>query len=93
MPPLKMGGMWWITTQFMTKTQPDRENFPMRNKVVAGMSDASRHRIGKKEDQWLQQNMPTCNKDVFAFPGRPTDENQGIQYVDQTNKSIFNWKC
>jgi DNA processing protein len=68
-----------LLTQFMTKTQPDRENFPMRNKVVAGMSDA----IVVIESGIEGGSMITAeyanmyNKDVFAFPGRATDENSG----------------
>ena len=38
---IKMAECGGLLTQFMTRTQPDRENFPMRNKVVAGMADAT----------------------------------------------------
>lgn len=64
-----------LLTQFITRTKPDRENFPMRNKVVAGMSDA----IVVVESGQEGGSMITAefanlyNKDVFAFPGRTGD--------------------
>lgn len=57
-------------------TKPDRENFPMRNRIVAGMCDAtivveSKVRGGSliTADLAFQYH-----RDVFAIPGRPDDE-------------------
>lgn len=30
-----------ILTEFFHNTQPDKHNFPLRNRIVAGMSDAT----------------------------------------------------
>lgn len=56
--------------------KPDRENFPMRNRIVAGMCDAtivveSKIRGGSliTADLAFQYH-----RDVFAVPGRPEDE-------------------
>lgn len=79
-----------LLTQFMTKTKPDRENFPMRNKVVAGLSDA----VVVIESGLEGGSMITAdyanhyNKDVFAIPGRPTDEmNAGCNTLIKRNKA------
>lgn len=69
---IEQGG---ILTQFTTRTKPDRENFPMRNKVVAGIVDA----VVVVESGAEGGSMITAeygnlyNKDVFAFPGRTSD--------------------
>ena len=30
-----------LLTEFRSKTKPDKHNFPSRNRIVAGMSDAT----------------------------------------------------
>lgn len=81
-----------LLTQFLTRTKPDRENFPMRNKVVAGMSDA----IVVVESGQEGGSMITAeyanlyNKDVFAFPGRPTDPmSAGCNALIKKNKAVL----
>ncbi|MEP7268182.1 MAG: DNA-processing protein DprA [Saprospiraceae bacterium] len=81
-----------LVTQFMTKSKPDRENFPMRNKVVAGMSDA----ILVIESGLEGGSMITAeyanmyNKDVFAIPGRPSDEmNAGCNTLIKRHKAYL----
>jgi DNA processing protein len=69
----KKGG---IISQFDFKTGPDRQNFPIRNQVVSAMSDVvvviqSKKSGGSMITAEYANNM---NKDVFALPGRTTDE-------------------
>jgi len=73
---LEKGG---LVTEFMINTNPDRENFPMRNRIVAGMADAtivveSKIKGGSIITAELANDY---SRDVFAFPGdvdRPFSE-------------------
>jgi DNA processing protein len=60
-----------LITEFPPNTNPDRENFPKRNRIVAGMSDAtivveSMAKGGSLITALLANDY---NRDVFAFPG------------------------
>ena len=60
-----------LVTEFMIGTNPDRENFPMRNRIVAGLADAtivieSKERGGSMITAELANDY---SRDVFAFPG------------------------
>lgn len=64
-----------LLTDFISGTKPDKENFPKRNRIVAGMSDAvvvveSDVSGGSVITAWMAQQY---NRDVFAFPGRTSD--------------------
>ncbi|MGL5888508.1 MAG: DNA-processing protein DprA [Bacteroidia bacterium] len=65
-----------LLTDFPSNTKPDRENFPMRNRIVAGLSDA----VVVVESGVSGGSLITAeyannyNRDVFAFPGRVGDE-------------------
>jgi DNA processing protein len=65
---LAQGG---LLTEFLPGTKPDRENFPMRNRIVAGMTDATIVIESKKSGGSLitAELANDYNKDVFAFPG------------------------
>ena len=73
---LEMTASGGLLTEFMTGTKPDRENFPMRNRIIAGMADA----VIVVESAQKGGSMITAdfanqfNRDVFALPGRTTDE-------------------
>lgn len=60
-----------LLTEFTTKTNPDRENFPMRNRIVAGLSDATIVVESKeKGGSIITANLANdYNRDVFAYPG------------------------
>lgn len=65
-----------LITEFLSGTIPDRENFPKRNRIVAGMADCtvvveSKHYGGSLITADLANDY---NRDVFAFPGRIGDE-------------------
>jgi len=60
-----------VITEFPHGTKPDRENFPQRNRIVAGMTDAtivieSGERGGSLITALLANDY---NRDVYAFPG------------------------
>ncbi|MDF1698473.1 MAG: DNA-processing protein DprA [Saprospiraceae bacterium] len=70
---VKKGG---LLTEFPTGTNPDRENFPMRNRIIASMSDVIIVVESKKRGGSIitAEFANTYNKDVFAIPGRINDE-------------------
>ncbi len=84
---LKCGG---LLTEFGIDTKPDRENFPMRNRIVAGMSDAvvvveTKRDGGSMITAEIANNY---NKDVFAFPGRINDNlSSGCNYLIKNHKA------
>lgn len=65
---LENGG---LLTEFLPGTKPDRENFPMRNRIVAGMTDATIVIESKKSGGSLitAELANDYSKDVFAYPG------------------------
>jgi DNA processing protein len=79
-----------LLTEFMSETNPDRENFPKRNRIVAGLCDAlvvveTAERGGAMITAELANGY---NKDVAAFPGRVNDEySQGCNKLIKTNKA------
>lgn len=68
----KSGG---LLTEFISDTQPDRENFPMRNRIIAGISDAILViEAAEKGGALITADIGNSyNRDVFAIPGRITD--------------------
>ena len=60
-----------LLTEFPSNTTPDRENFPMRNRIIAGLSDATIV-IESKESGGSMITADLANdysRDVFAYPG------------------------
>lgn len=72
----KMVEQGGLLTDFMSGTSPDAVNFPKRNRIVAGLCDALVVVESKRKGGSLitATIAGSYNKDVFAFPGRPTDE-------------------
>jgi DNA processing protein len=87
---IKMLDSGGLLTEFGIGTNPDRENFPMRNRIVAGLADAtivieSKSKGGSMITAELANDY---NRDVFAFPGdvyRPYSE--GCNQLLRTNKA------
>ncbi len=79
-----------ILTECMSGILPDRENFPRRNRIIAGMADAvvvveSALKGGSLITADLAN---TYNRDVFAFPGRVMDiYSQGCNYLIRTSRA------
>jgi DNA processing protein len=87
---LKQGG--GLLTEFSSQTKPDKHNFPNRNRVVAGMTDATivietALKGGSMITAELANNY---NKDVFAIPGKITDlKSAGCNNLVKNNKAIL----
>ena len=81
-----------LLTEFITETTPDRYNFVSRNRIVAGMSDAtivveSAAKGGSLITADLAQGY---HRDCFAFPGRYMDaQSQGCNQLIQDNKAAL----
>ncbi len=83
----KNGG---FLTEFWSSSKPDRENFLRRNRIIAGMSEAtivieSAERGGSLVTADIANSY---NRDVFAVPGRPDDI-----YSEGTNALIKQQKA
>ena len=79
-----------ILTECISGTLPDRENFPRRNRIIAGMADA----VVVIESAMKGGSLITADlansysRDVFAYPGRVMDlYSQGCNYLIRTNRA------
>ena len=95
-----------LITDFKSGTNPDKQNFPKRNRIVAGICDALVViESGKKGGSLISAELANSyNKDVFAIPGRASDiKSEGCNYLIKTNKAslitgaddlleMMNWK-
>ena len=79
-----------LITEYPIGTKPDRENFPRRNRIIAGLSDAIVV-IQSAEKGGSLITAEYANdyfKDVFAFPGRISDEySSGCNRLIKINKA------
>lgn len=81
-----------LVTEFMSKTEPDRENFPMRNRIIAGLSDATIViEAGSKGGALITADIANSyNRDVFAVPGRVSDGySEGCNNLIKTNRAAL----
>lgn len=64
-----------LITEFMSGTSPDRQNFPKRNRIVAGLCDALIVvETGVRGGSMITAELAASyNREVFAIPGRITD--------------------
>jgi len=79
-----------LITEFVPGTSPDRENFPKRNRIVAGLSDATI----VVESTISGGSLITAHqafgydRDVFAFPGNVnTETSQGCNAIISQEKA------
>lgn len=79
---VRQGG---LLTEYISGTIPDKRNFVRRNRIVAGISDATIVVESAAHGGALitAELANAYNRDVFAFPGRVTD-----QYSEGCNKLI-----
>ncbi len=85
---IKAGG--GLLTEYISKTKPDKHNFPTRNRIVAGMSDAVIViETGSKGGSMITAELANnYNKDVFAVPGKISDtKSSGCNYLIKANKA------
>lgn len=79
-----------LLTEFISGTNPDRQNFPNRNRITAGVCDALIViETSKKGGSLITAEIANdYNKDVFAFPGKVTDiKSEGCNRLIQLNKA------
>jgi DNA processing protein len=96
-----------LLTDFMSGTPPDAQNFPRRNRIVAGIADAVIVvETGDKGGSMITADIANSyNKDVFALPGRVTDNrSRGCNRLIREHKAqlvscagdiveMLNWDC
>ncbi len=83
----KNGG---LLTEFPSGTNPDKENFPMRNRIIAAISDAVVVVESKKKGGSIitAEYANEYNKDVFALPGQVTETlSEGCNKLIKQNKA------
>jgi len=79
-----------LLTEFPSGTNPDRQNFPMRNRIIAGLSDVTIviEAAIKGGALITAEIANTYNRDVCAFPGRIDQEySAGCNYLIKTNRA------
>ena len=84
---LQNGG---VLTDFMSETNPDRENFLQRNRLIAGLADATIVvESAEKGGALVTADIAfSYGRDVYAFPGRVSDNySKGCNRLVQMNKA------
>jgi DNA processing protein len=87
---VKQGG--GIISEFFSGTKPDKHHFPLRNRIVAGLADATIviETAVKGGSMITAKLADSYNRDVFALPGRVNDsKSKGCNYLIQYNKAIL----
>lgn len=86
---LQHGG---LLTDFPSRTEPGRQHFPRRNRIVAGLSSATIViESGEKGGSMITARLAfDYNRDVFAFPGRVSDPaSRGCLQLVQSQKAAL----
>lgn len=81
-----------IISEFVSGTKPDAFNFPQRNRVIAGMADATLViESAKKGGSLITADIANSySRDVYAFPGRPEDNySRGCNFLIKTNRAAL----
>lgn len=81
-----------LISEFPPGTKPDRQNFPMRNRIVAMLSDALVVvEAAQKGGALITANMAfDYNKEVYAVPGKPSDTySEGCNELIAANKAAL----
>lgn len=86
---LSQGG---LLTEYLSGTNPDKGNFVARNRIIAGMADATVVvETADKGGSVITANIAnTYGRDVFAFPGRVSDQrSRGCNRLIRQNKAAL----
>ncbi len=86
----KMEANGGFMTEFWSNSNPDKENFVRRNRIVAGIAEATIViESAERGGSLITANMANdYNRDVFAVPGRTTDKySQGCNNLIKTQKA------
>lgn len=81
-----------LITEFLPDVHPDKIHFPMRNRIIAGVSDATIVvESGSKGGSLITADLANgYNREVFAFPGRIDDEHsKGCNQLIKNNRAIL----
>ncbi len=79
-----------LLTEFPPFTNPDKENFPKRNRIIAGISDVTIVvEAASKGGALITADIANSyHRDVYAFPGRATDPySEGCNFLIKTNRA------
>ncbi|MGE0560228.1 MAG: DNA-processing protein DprA [Flavobacteriales bacterium] len=79
-----------LISEFRSGTNPDRENFPKRNRIIAGLSDLTMViESSNKGGSLITAELANgYSRDVFALPGRITDtQSEGCNALIKQNKA------
>ncbi len=79
-----------IVTEYPSGVGPEMEHFPERNRIVAGMTDATIviESANKGGSLITAEIANSYNRDVFAVPGRANDHlSSGCNYLIKVNKA------
>lgn len=86
---LERGG---LVTEFISDSKPDRQNFVKRNRIVAGIADATIVvESASKGGSLITADIAySYNRDVFAFPGRVNEEqSMGCNMLIKANRAAL----
>jgi len=81
-----------LVTDFTSEVKPERNNFVKRNRIIAGLADATIVVESASEGGALitADLANSYNRDVFAYPGRVNDEwSKGCNKLIKTNKAAM----
>lgn len=84
---IRQGG---LLTEYTSKTTPEREHFPMRNRIISGLCDALIVvQTGRKGGSIISAEIAnTYHKEVFAIPGRVGDkQSEGCNHLIKSHKA------
>lgn len=81
-----------LLSEFLSETNPDRQNFVKRNRIVAGLSDCTIViESGKKGGSLITADIANSySRDVFAYPGNITnDQSIGCNKLIKNHKAAL----
>ena len=81
-----------LITEFPLHTNPDKENFPKRNRIIAGLADATIVvEATLKGGALITADIANSyDRDVYAFPGRVNDEcSEGCNFLIKTSRAAL----
>ena len=81
-----------LTTDFVSETIIDRQNFLRRNRIIAGLADATIIvESAEKGGALVTADIANSyNRDVFAFPGRSNDPySKGCNKIIKLNEAVL----
>jgi DNA processing protein len=88
----KMAENGGLLTEFISRTRLNRDYFPRRNRIIAGMADATLVIESALKGGALitAEIANSYNRDVFALPGRANDpKSAGCNHLIRNNKAAL----